>query len=659
MLCGMNKKGRMILMIKLIDRKKNVIRVTIAVLLMISMIFANGTALSYADSGTSGTFGTSGTDAATIVLTSMGVISPDSSGSFNLSNTVTRAEFAKMIVMASAYKDLVQTASYSSPYKDVPATHWAAPYVRIAVSKGIMSGYSDGTFRPDGIITLEQGVNCALKLLGYSQSDFVGAFPYAQMNVFGSSGLSKNITGGVGTYMTRGDAANLIFNMMGTGMKDGSSTYAETLGYSLNASGEVNYAEMIDDNMSGPYTVKSSNWSGELGMSSSSLTVYKNGSVVTAADVELYDILYYSASRGTVWVYDDKVTGVYEKASPSQNAVTTVTVSGTEYQLESAAAFSALSSMGTLKIGSGITLLLGKNGGVADAISSTVVKESAIVYVTETGEKTYENANGAEYNSFYFKGVKPNGSEIEYAATQDWIEPGDLIEISFASDGKMSVTTANAGSKVTGVVDADLNLIGSASIAANATILDTGSGNYAATSLSRLNGIRIQADDVLYYEASGGKVTTLILNDVTGDTAKYGIVTSVKSNSASTSPSGSYEYMLEGITSTLTTSDRSLSVSVGPVKFIEENGKINNMHNLTTLSNKIKTFDGTQVVLINDDGTYPVSANVVVYERLATGGYGVSTLSDAIASFKSNELVKFYYDKAPAQGGCIRVIVIY
>lgn len=625
-------------------------RSCMAALLAAVLIFTSGTAVSLAAAT-----GDSGANTATALLASMGVISADSSGSYNLSKTVTRAEFAKMIVMASSYKDLVLTASNSSPYRDVPAKHWAAPYIRIAVSNGLMSGYSDGTFRPDSAMILEQGVNTALKLLGYSQSDFIGAFPYAQMNIYSNNGLSQNITGGIGTLMTKGDAANLIYNLMGTSLKDGSKTYAESLGYTLTDSGEVNYAAIISDNMNGPYTVKSGSWASELGMSGSSLTIYKNGSVVEASDVEPYDILYYSSSKGTVWVYDDKVTGIYEKASPSQNAITSVTVSGAEYALESSAAFSALSSTGTLKIGSAVTLLLGKNGGVADAVSSTVVNETAIVYVTETGTKTYENSNGSEYSSFYFKGIKPNGSEIEYAAAQDWIEPGDMIKISFGSGGNMSVGTVSQGKNITGAVDADLCLIGSTSIAANADILDTSFGNYTVTSLQRLDGVSFQSGDVLYYEAGGGKVTSLILNDVTGDTAKYGIVTSAKSNTSGMNASGTYKYMIEGVTYTLSTADRALNIGTGPAKFYGESGKIDSIKSLYSVT-KVKAFNTMYVTSGDDTGTYPVSANVAVYTG-SSGSYTLSTLNAALAAYQSKKSVSFYYDKDPERGGCIRVIV--
>ncbi|HVI40896.1 MAG TPA: S-layer homology domain-containing protein [Anaerovoracaceae bacterium] len=627
------------------NMKNSRIQICMVIILIAALLFANGTACSYAAGSSS-----SDSDTATMMLASMGVLSADSDGSYNLSKTVTRAEFAKMIVMASNYKDLVQTTSYSSPYKDVPAKNWAAPYVRLAVSNGLMSGYSDGTFRPNSTITLEQGVNSVLLLLGYTQSDFTGAFPYAQMNVYSNNGLSENIVGGIGTYMTKGDAANLIYNLMGTTMKDGSGTYSESLGYSLNDSGEVNYAEIISDNMNGPYTVKSGNWASELGMDASSLTIYRNGSVISASDVETYDVLYYSQSKGTVWAYDDKVTGIYEDASPSQNAVTTVTVSGTEYTLESAAAFSALSSTGTLKVGSAVTLLLGKSGGVADAVSSTVVNESVAVYVTETGSKTYTNSSGTEYTSLYFKGIKPNGTEIEYTTTQDWIEPGAMLKINFSSSGSMTIGSANLGSNISGAVDAGLCLIGDTSISSNATILDTNLGNYAKTSLQRLDGVRFQSGDVLYYEASGGKVTTLILNDVTGDTSEYGVVTSANSGDSS----GTYGYMVGGVSSTLSTSDTTLGVNTGAAKFYGESGEISMIRNLSSVR-KVKTFSGSQITVNDDIGTYPISADVAVYTK--SGDYKVSTLSAAMTAYQAKEMVTFYYDKAPKEGGCVRVIV--
>ena len=70
------------------------------------------------------------------IVSALGIITGDETGNLNLSSTVTRAEFAKMMIAASIYKDTISSSSKSSPFKDVKYTHWAASYVQAAVSAG-------------------------------------------------------------------------------------------------------------------------------------------------------------------------------------------------------------------------------------------------------------------------------------------------------------------------------------------------------------------------------------------------------------------------------------------------------------------------------------------------------------------------------------------
>ena len=68
----------------------------------------------------------------------------------DLESPVTRAEFSKMLVAASSYKDSVSSeGSGYSLFRDVKSSYWASEYIRCAVSEGWMTGYTDGTFRPD------------------------------------------------------------------------------------------------------------------------------------------------------------------------------------------------------------------------------------------------------------------------------------------------------------------------------------------------------------------------------------------------------------------------------------------------------------------------------------------------------------------------------
>ena len=79
------------------------------------------------------------------IVQALGIIVGDEYGNMNLTSNVTRAQFAKMMIAASTYKDTISSTAKSSPFKDVKYTHWAASYVQAAVTAGWLTGYTDGT----------------------------------------------------------------------------------------------------------------------------------------------------------------------------------------------------------------------------------------------------------------------------------------------------------------------------------------------------------------------------------------------------------------------------------------------------------------------------------------------------------------------------------
>ena len=87
------------------------------------------------------------------VVSALGIMTGDETGNLNLSSLVTRAEFVTMAVKATPGGDQIGQSA-TSPYPDVPRSYWAAGYVSAGVSAGLISGYTDGTFRPDNNITL-------------------------------------------------------------------------------------------------------------------------------------------------------------------------------------------------------------------------------------------------------------------------------------------------------------------------------------------------------------------------------------------------------------------------------------------------------------------------------------------------------------------------
>lgn len=87
-----------------------------------------------------------------------GIITGYADGSFRPDASVTRAEFS---AIASRFETLTEgTKSFS----DVPSSHWAAKYINFAATRGWVNGYADGTFRPNNSITRAEvaAVTCRL-----------------------------------------------------------------------------------------------------------------------------------------------------------------------------------------------------------------------------------------------------------------------------------------------------------------------------------------------------------------------------------------------------------------------------------------------------------------------------------------------------------------
>ena len=84
-------------------------------------------------------------------LAARGVIDGKSDGSFDPEGSMTRAEFAAIVVRA-----LGLTPEGKNSFSDVAAEAWYAPYVGTAYSCGIITGVADDRFNPSGTITRQE-----------------------------------------------------------------------------------------------------------------------------------------------------------------------------------------------------------------------------------------------------------------------------------------------------------------------------------------------------------------------------------------------------------------------------------------------------------------------------------------------------------------------
>jgi uncharacterized repeat protein (TIGR01451 family)/uncharacterized repeat protein (TIGR02543 family) len=92
-------------------------------------------------------------------LSEFGILSGYSDGTFRPNNKITRAEFVKI---AESFEALTWGLS---PYNDVDGGHWAFRYIVSSAAKGWISGYPDGSFRPNSFISRAEAVTIVNKLL--------------------------------------------------------------------------------------------------------------------------------------------------------------------------------------------------------------------------------------------------------------------------------------------------------------------------------------------------------------------------------------------------------------------------------------------------------------------------------------------------------------
>ncbi|MFA7636830.1 MAG: S-layer homology domain-containing protein, partial [Monoglobales bacterium] len=171
-----------------------------------------------------------------IILSQLEIMRGYPDGNFYPERPVTRAEFAKIAVMASSYRDYVASGMNTSPFVDVQYTHWAAPYVKLASVNRFITGYPDSTFRPEDNVLMEEAVTVVVKMLGYDDSDFAASWPYGQIGVAKNTGLLNNISTARGDYMSRGDVAQLIYNTLRAKPKAAAQPNAEfisSIGFNL------------------------------------------------------------------------------------------------------------------------------------------------------------------------------------------------------------------------------------------------------------------------------------------------------------------------------------------------------------------------------------------------------------------------------------------
>lgn len=591
-------------------------------------------------------------DEAAQVVNALGIIVGDSSGNMNLTQRVTRAEFITMAVKATSGGDQVGQAA-TSPYPDVPWKHWASGYVEAGVAAKLITGYSDGTFRPSNSINLAEGATIVLQLLGYGPVDFSGAYPTGQLAMYRSLKLDRGVSASTAASpLTRQDAMYLFYNLMTAKNKEG-KVYLETLGHSLNDTGEIDLVALINNAMEGPI-VAQGDWKEAVRFTLSSTKIYREGKASSLSAIQSQDVVYWNRAMNAIWVYGDRITGTIQALEPSSANPNSVTVAGRTCKIETAVAAYALSDLGQYSLGDTVTLLLGRNGGVAavtdgDSSSGSSVSTEQIGVVTAIENNSYSDGKGGTYTARTAVLLATDGRTYRYES-KSGLKAGSLVRVT-VSDQSGGVTLHSISTaSLSGKVNTAGTKAGNYTFAQGVEILDVSDGYGVRVYPGRLAGVILSGGMVKYYSLNAnGEIDRMILNDVTSDMYLYGVLTDMTSqDGGELNTYYSYQFQLGGTAGSISQTTIRYPVSLGGIRVKGTAQVPEKMYSLT--SAKTGEVSGNQFV--TGERKYTLADNVIVYE-VRNGNYYLSTL----ARIKSgNFILTGWYDKADVDGGRLRVI---
>lgn len=714
-----------------------------------------------------------------VLLSELKIMQGDEDGNLRLDDPITRAEFSKVVIASSSYKDSVAAGSKVSPFRDVPATHWAAPYIQLAVKNGFCKGYLDATFRPENTILYEEAVTMLLQVLGYTQEDFGNSWPYGQLGIAKRIGLCDDLDLEAGDTLTRRDVMRLCYRLLTTPAKGEGADYITHLNYEIkedviliatasedssvgsdkvltsagtyritdsfpydhvgkkgdaiikdtdqliaflpseqtieqhtvyqtlgedivvtnqgsletldldtdltvynkskqtqlsallpslepgdvlttyrNSLGILDYGVIKTGEMKGPFTYSGLSWLHSLGLNNPTIT--RNGAVIQETQLSQYDIVYYSQGLNQIWAYNNRITGIYESASPNQDTPSQITVSGKTYALEGTSALKKLAAGGPYEYGDTITLLLGKNGGVVDVIAPS--DTTVYGYLYEAGTKTFTSGGTDEsYVDYYVSVALPSGEQHEYACVKDYSSlKNAAVKVTF-SEGKATVTRLNQSGSSSGRFDWDGKTLGGSKLSPNLSVLEVSTLDseeyalYGTVFPRRLDEVTLKSDQVLYTQKnSSGEITQLILLDVTGDLYEYGVVKSAKTNSSQgMGIGGVYTCVIDGTERTVS-SQKEFPVYAGnPARFIF--GQSGSVSAIRPLSQAGTVDQITLTSVTVGSKTYPLSDQAAVYKKDYNSNYTILPLSDVMNGAYT---LTAYYDKPAAEGGQVRILMV-
>ena len=407
-------------------------------------------------------------------------------------------------------------------------------------------------------------------------------------------------------------------------------------------------------------TSAASSLSRALELSGKTYTITKNGAAASKGDLAEYDVGYYDAATATLRVSDYRVSGFLAQASPSVTAATTLTVAGCTFDVLEC----AWETLGELKLGDKVTLLLTDDGKVAAAYPSKEVRAEMLGILADDGRSV----------ALVGSGITLTADTIDYEESS----LGSLVVVSATSASALQCREVSSASK-----DLDLaeGTLGNLELAPSCLIYEwAGSGQVydlegnagaASTDFSAITWTELlEADDVAYYHTnSADQVDVILLENVTGSCYVYGKITRYSAEEGINLGSGSMNAYNPAATLTnsagrsekylcaiSSSSDRYVGIALTPSSSGYE--RVSQIRRLRV----VEGLDSGDFFL--QDGVWYVEAKGSEFRvsdqveiHLSDADMWLSGEDGLTSVLADGYDLTLYYDRAPEEGGQVRIIV--
>ena len=398
--------------------------------------------------------------------------------------------------------------------------------------------------------------------------------------------------------------------------------------------------------------------------------ILKNGMPATLSDIRQYDVATYDKATKTLYVSDLRLTGVYENAAPSPVTPLSVTMMGATFPVLS----SAYHDLTSFKIGDVVTLLLTSDGQVAGAVSPADAKSTTVGVVKVEGTTAtvtpLADIRDASGQPITFTGT------TTYSADSAAKLQGQLVTVSSSKIGTLTISRLS-GSGAVGSLDVNARTLGSDKLADNVVLYErVGNGKPEKITFDQLTRATVPASKISYVGKDyAGRINFILFDDVTGDQYTYGFAKKGEvtgssggmnySNASVSVEIGKDTYSDEFITGAAITEKLPIGITasldkIGDVYklagWVELNAVENVPRSAFDMKEDLDSDSESKApigTVTTNNMVLPVAGNVICYNKVTKQWFGSLDEARAYA-----DTLTIYYDRAPQEGGKVRLVVV-